>query len=72
MPALSVIFEHNLSIMGLAKLAELKQPDPSLIHSPSHPSFCLAVVEKKRGCKTNAGVGRTGNEANLTHAEITK
>ena len=33
----------------------------SLIPSPSHPSFCLAAVEKKH--ETKAGVGRTGNEA---------
>ena len=33
----------------------------SLVPSPSHPSFCLAAVEKKRFFST--GVGRTGNEA---------
>ena len=37
----------------------------SLVPSPSHPSFYLAVVEKKgfHGCEIKAGVGRTGNEA---------
>ena len=32
----------------------------SLVPSPSHPSFCLAAVEKKpflHGCETKAGVG---------------
>ena len=38
----------------------------SLVPSPSHPSFCLAAMEKKlffHGCETKAGVGGTGNEA---------
>ena len=30
----------------------------SSVPSPSHPSFCLAAMEKS-GCKTKAGVGRT-------------
>ena len=43
------------------------------VPSPSHPSFCLAAVEKKsaflHGCETKAGVGRTGNEARLSTGE---